>query len=90
MQYTLLKSIQVADHSVVDPHLTLIGEDDQKSTPADSGDKLLLWCNSNKERRFIVIDARTGMVHNDIPCIGRRVLCAVIVGQRVWLGTEVV
>jgi len=71
-----------------DPHLTLIGEDDQKSTPADSGDKLLLWCNSNKERRFIVIDARTGMVHNDIPCIGRRVLCAVIVGQRVWLGTE--
>lgn len=64
-------------------------ENGDPSTAHDSGDKLLLWCNSNEERRFIIMDAETGTVHNDIPCIGHRVLCAAVVGQRIWLGTEV-
>ena len=37
----------------------------------------------------MIIDACTGTVQNDIPCLGPRVLCAVLVGQRIWLGTEV-
>lgn len=64
-------------------------QDEKTHVMPDAGDKLLLWCNSNKDRRFVIMDADSGTVHNDIPCFGQRVLCAAIVGQRIWLGTEV-
>ena len=74
---------------LADAKLSLVDDNDRRMLPGDSEDKLLLWCNSNKDRRFIIIDAGTGTVHNDIPCMGHRVLCAAVVGQRIWLGTEV-
>ena len=51
--------------------------------------KLLIWSAANKGRRFIIMNANTGTVESDIPCIGQRVLCAARVNQRIWLGTEV-
>ena len=59
------------------------------TAPPVFGDKLLLWCGDKNDRRFVIMDTETGSIQNDIPSPGPRVLCAVIVGQRIWLGTEV-